>query len=91
MNRVLAISGSLRQRSLNTALIRSAVHLTPQGMEIAIYEGIGNLPLFNPDLEGVEPSVVLDFRAQLKRSSGVLISSPEYADGITGILKNALD
>lgn len=91
MNRVLAISGSLRQRSLNTALIRSAVHLTPQGMEIAIYEGIGNLPLFNPDLEGVEPSVVLDFRAQLKRSSGVLISSPEYAHGITGVLKNALD
>src|ERR1700730_7815224 len=91
MIRILAISGSLRQRSLNTALIRSAVHLTPQGMEIDVYEGIGNLPLFNPDLEGVEPSVVLDFRAQLKQSSGVLISSPEYAHGITGVLKNALD
>lgn len=91
MIRVLAISGSLRQRSLNTALIKSAAHLTPQGMEIEVYEGIGKLPLFNPDLEGFEPPSVLDFRNQLKRSSGVLISSPEYAHGVTGVLKNALD
>lgn len=91
MVRILAISGSLRKRSLNTALLQAATHLVPLGMEIQIYNNLGNLPLFNPDLEGSEPSSVLDFRSQLQRAQGLLIASPEYAHGITGVLKNALD
>lgn len=91
MIRILAISGSLRQSSLNTALLRAAVHLAPPGIEILIYGGLGTLPLFNADLEGFEPPSVHDFRAELRAARGVLIASPEYAHGITGVLKNGLD
>ena len=54
-------------------------------------EVFGSLPHFNPDLEGLEPPSVMDFRSQLRKADGVLIASPEYAHGITGVLKNALD
>lgn len=91
MARILAISGSLRQVSLNTALLRAAAHLSPPDLEICLYEGLGTLPLFNPDLEGFEPPSVLNFRSELHRAHGVLIASPEYAHGITGVLKNGLD
>ncbi len=63
----------------------------PPHIEISIYQGLGGLPLFNPDLEGFEAPEVMDFRAQLRIADGVLIASPEYAHGITGVLKNALD
>jgi NAD(P)H-dependent FMN reductase len=89
--RILAISGSLRAISLNTALLRAATSLAPEGVAISLYGGLGDLPHFNPDLEGAEPPSVLDFRTQLQRSDGVLISSPEYAHGVPGVLKNALD
>jgi chromate reductase len=90
--RILAISGSLRDASSNTAVLHAAALLAPEGVEIAIYKGLGSLPHFNPDLDG-EPALpaVLDFRSQLKASGGVLISSPEYAHGVPGVLKNALD
>ncbi|GAA6620984.1 NADPH-dependent FMN reductase [Scytonema sp. NUACC26] len=88
---ILAISGSLRSASSNTALLRSAITLAPKGVEIAMYNGLGNLPHFNPDLEGTELPSVKDFRTQLQISDGVLISSPEYAHGIPGVLKNVLD
>lgn len=65
--------------------------LAPPGVEIAIYGGIGALPHFNPDLEGAEPASVLDFREQIERSDGVLIACPEYAHGVPGTMKNALD
>lgn len=89
--RILAISGSLRAVSSNTALLRAATTLGPEGVEISLYGGLGTLPHFNPDLEGAEPPSVLDFRAQLQSADGVLISSPEYAHGVPGVLKNALD
>ena len=90
--RILAISGSLRDASSNTAVLHAAALLAPEGVEIAIYKGLGSLPHFNPDLDR-EPALptVLDFRSQLKASGGVLISSPEYAHGVPGVLKNALD
>jgi len=91
MIRILAISGSLRRSSSNTSLLRAVANLAPKGIEITLYDRLADLPHFNPDLEGSEPSAVLDFRAQLKRSDGVLISSPEYAHGVPGVLKNALD
>ena len=89
--RILAISGSLRQASSNTALLQAALSLSPQNVEMKLYGGLGNLPHFNPDLEPTEPSSVTDLRTQLRWSDGLLISSPEYAHGVPGVLKNALD
>lgn len=89
--RILAISGSLRRASANTALLRAAAALAPPGVEIAMYGGLGDLPHFNADLEETLPSSVRDFRARIRAVEGVLISSPEYAHGVPGVLKNALD
>ena len=89
--RILGISGSLRRGSSNTALLRAAAILAPSGVEIIVYSGLGNLPHFNPDLEEFEPPAVVDFRTQLQQCEGLLISSPEYAHGVPGVLKNALD
>ncbi len=91
ITRILAISGSLRAASSNTALLGAATTLAPENIQIAIYGGLGNLPHFNPDLEADQPPSVRDFRAQLQMSDGVFISSPEYAHGVPGVLKNALD
>jgi NAD(P)H-dependent FMN reductase len=88
---ILAISGSLRAGSSNTTLLRAAALLAPEGVEVELYEGVGDLPHFNPDIEDAPISSVLDFRAKLKAAAGVLISSPEYAHGVPGSLKNALD
>jgi NAD(P)H-dependent FMN reductase len=65
--------------------------LAPDHIKINIYGGLGDLPFFSPDLEEAEPPSVTDFRAQLQAVDGVLIASPEYAHGISGVLKNALD
>jgi|SRR5271165_7083070 len=92
MIRVLAISGSLRAASSNTILLNAAAALVPENVEVIIYRGLAELPPFNPDLDNdsVHPAVA-DFRSQLRKSSGVVISSPEYAHGVPGVLKNALD
>jgi NAD(P)H-dependent FMN reductase len=89
--RLLAISGSLRTVSSNTALLRAVALLAPEGMEVRLYGGLGELPHFNPDLEASEPPAVSDLRAQVRWADGLLISSPEYAHGVPGVLKNALD
>ena len=89
--RILAISGSLRRVSSNTALLRAAAALAPEGMEIVLYSGLGDLPHFNPDLEDAEPCQVTDLRVQVRLADGLLICSPEYAHGVPGVLKNALD
>ena len=91
MTRILAISGSLRSQSSNTTLLRAIAMLAPQSVSISIYEGIGDFPHFNPDLEETPGLAVLDFRRRLQESDAVLISSPEYAHGVPGVLKNALD
>lgn len=90
--RVVAISGSLRAGSSNGALLRAAAALAPPGMELVFYEDLGSLPHFNPDLDtDSPPETVKQFRAMLGAADGALISSPEYAHGIPGSLKNALD
>jgi NAD(P)H-dependent FMN reductase len=89
--RLLAISGSLRAVSSNTTLLQAAAALAPDGIEIVLYMGLGTLPHFNPDQEDEDFPTVRDFRAQLDAADGVLISSPEYAHGVPGSLKNALD
>ena len=89
--RILAISGSLRQFSSNTALLQAAIALSPKNIQMKLYDGLGDLPHFNPDLEPIEPPSVTDLRAQVKWSDGLAISTPEYAHGVPGVLKNALD
>jgi chromate reductase len=90
--KILAISGSLRATSLNTAVLQAASRLAPTGVTIEIFEGIGKLPFFNSDLDGDRlPSEVAEFRAVIGAADGLLISSPEYARGVAGVMKNALD
>jgi chromate reductase, NAD(P)H dehydrogenase (quinone) len=92
MPRILAISGSLRRASSNTALLEAMAQLASDGLEVDIYRGLADLPPFNPDLDGDVPQPAVDaFRAELARADAVLISSPEYAHGVPGVLKNALD
>ena len=91
MMQILAISGSLRAASTNTVLLNAAVALAPENLKIIVYAGLANLPHFNPDLDNDATEAVNDFRSQLAKSAGVIISSPEYAHGVPGVLKNALD
>jgi NAD(P)H-dependent FMN reductase len=89
--KIIAICGSLRAQSSNLALLRAATKIAA---EVQIYEGLANLPHFNPDddVEGATPPpLVAELRAMLAEADGILISSPEYAHGIPGSLKNALD
>lgn len=88
---VLAISGSLRAASINSAFCRAVAHLAPPSLRVTVYPGLGQLPLFNPDLEQSPPSSVQDFRSVVGRADALLIASPEYAHGISGAMKNALD
>jgi len=88
---ILAISGSLRAASPNTILLYAASALAPENLDVIVYDGLASLPHFNPDLDNDAPQAVTDFRSQLRKSAGIIISSPEYANGIPGVLKNAPD
>ncbi|MBW4471837.1 MAG: NAD(P)H-dependent oxidoreductase [Stenomitos rutilans HA7619-LM2] len=88
---ILAISGSLRAQSSNTALLQAAIVLAPDDVKIRLYGELGALPHFNPDLEPDEPLAVTRLRQQLRGCDGLLLCSPEYAHGVPGVLKNALD
>lgn len=90
--KILAISGSLRASSSNTAILRIVIKLAPDNVEIELYEGLGGLPYFNPDLDNDEPpEPIQSLRKELDNADGVLICTPEYAHNIPGSLKNLLD
>ncbi|HEY6141757.1 MAG TPA: NADPH-dependent FMN reductase [Thermoanaerobaculia bacterium] len=92
--KIVAISGSLRARSSNAALLRAAARVAPPGVGVTMYEGLGALPHFNPDLDeegSTPPAPVAALRRLLIEADAVLISSPEYAHGVPGVLKNMLD
>jgi chromate reductase, NAD(P)H dehydrogenase (quinone) len=92
---VLAISGSLRQGASNTALLEAASRVAPPGMSVRRYPSIAVLPHFNPDQDTVDgsnlPAVVAEFRAMIGGADALLLSTPEYAHGLPGSFKNALD
>lgn len=89
---LLAISGSLRRTSSNKTILQAAAALAPENIAITLSDSIANLPHFNPDSDTENPPpAVVDFRGQLQRTDGVLICTPEYAHGVPGALKNALD
>jgi NAD(P)H-dependent FMN reductase len=90
--KVIAISGSTRQNSINHKLIKAIADLSAASLETTIYDGIANLPQFNPDNDGdTVGKEVADFRQQLSNADGVIICTPEYAHGVPGTLKNAID
>lgn len=89
---ILGISGSLRTASVSTALLKSSATLVSGHVKLTIYDGLGDLPHFNPEIDReFAPPAISNFRSQLNNSAGVIISTPEYAHGIPGVLKNALD
>jgi NAD(P)H-dependent FMN reductase len=89
--KILAISGSARRLSTNTALLRALQAVAPESIVIDVFDGIGNLPVFSPDLDADPPESVRRFKQALLASDGVLIASPEYVRSIPGGLKNAID
>jgi NAD(P)H-dependent FMN reductase len=90
--RVLLVSGSLRTVSLNTAILRAIQRLAPASIETVFYTGMRDLPPFDPEEEANgAPDVVLEWAKGIAEADAVLISSPEYAHGVPGVLKNALD
>lgn len=96
MPHILTLSGSLRAESSNAALLAASRLLAPAGVTVAPYLGLAALPAFSPDLDTVEgepapPAAVSHWRSALQGADAVLISSPEYAHGLPGALKNALD
>ncbi|UVK39730.1 NAD(P)H-dependent oxidoreductase [Mesorhizobium sp. AR10] len=92
MLNLLALSGSLRAASTNSALIAALAQNAPSGCRVIVYDGLGRLPIFNPDDEGertpAEPSRLID---AVTSADGVIVSCPEYAHGVPGGVKNALD
>ena len=90
-DRIVAFAGSLRQGSYNRALLRAAQELAPEGMDVEIIE-IGGLPFYNADVEAQgDPPSVAAYKAALADADGLLIATPEYNDGIPGVLTTAID
>lgn len=90
--KILAISGSTREASTNTALLQTMKNLAPLGVDISVLYRLHALPVFSPDAEGENtPLVVREFLEVVSASDGIVISSPEYIRAIPGGLKNAID
>jgi chromate reductase len=89
---VCGIAGSLRRDSYNRALLRTAQELAPADVEIRIFDRIGELPLFNEDVERAgTPEPVAALRSAIAEADALLICTPEYNHGVPGVLKNAID
>src|SRR2546427_8690289 len=90
--RILGIAGSVRAGSFNRALIRAAVELSPEGLEVRAFEGLGAIPLYDADVEAKgDPPPVVALKAAIGDADALLIATPEYNYGVPGVLKNAID
>ena len=92
--RLLAISGSLRRASSNTAAVEALARIAPDAVRVIVYRDLAKLPPFNPDddVDGEpKPESVEALRELVGASNAIVIASPEYAHGVPGALKNALD
>ncbi|MFX0579411.1 NAD(P)H-dependent oxidoreductase [Nocardia nepalensis] len=91
--RILGVSGSLRRESLNTRLLAAVRSLAPAGMTIDVFDGLGDLPLYNGDLDSREgvPAPVDRWRDAVREVDGLIIVTPEYNSSIPGVVKNAID
>lgn len=89
---IFAVSGSLRPQSTVTALLRAAVALLPEGDHAEIHPSLAELPFFDPAIEPDDaPDVVQEFRARVEAADAFVVAAPEYAAGMPGVLKNALE
>lgn len=90
--RLVGISGSLRQGSFNTALLRNAVELLPEGTSLDIHT-LHGIPLYDGDAEAASglPDAVVALKEAIASADGVLLATPEYNNGIPGVFKNAID
>ncbi|MGX5843267.1 NADPH-dependent FMN reductase [Mesorhizobium sp. ArgA1] len=92
MIELLAISGSLRAASTNSALLAALAHNAPSDCRVGFYDGLGQLPIFNPDDEGERtPHEAARLIEAVTSADGIIVSCPEYAHGVPGGMKNALD
>ncbi|MGX5801606.1 NADPH-dependent FMN reductase [Bradyrhizobium sp. Arg314] len=92
MLNIIAISGSLRAASTNSALVAALAANAPADCRVEVYDGLGRLPIFNPDDEGERtPPEAARLIEAVTRADGVIVSCPEYAHGVPGGMKNALD
>jgi len=90
--RILAVSGSLRADSHNTSLLRAAAEAAPEGVEVELWSGIGDLPIYDQDLEGTDlPDAVHRLREDWAAADAILFATPEYNGSVPGGLKNAID
>lgn len=90
--RILGVCGSLQAESANLTLLRHAQSMMPPGVSMVIFDGIRDLPLFNPDLEGGPvPPAVRAWREAIAASDALFVASPEYGWSLPGALKNAVD
>ncbi len=90
--RVLLVSGSTRSGSTNTAVLRTVQGIAPDGVTTVLYEGLADLPAFNPDDEQAAlPAAAADLRQQIAAADAVLFCTPEYAGTLPGSFKNLLD
>ena len=87
---VLGIAGSLRKGSYNKSLLRAAVGLVPQDMNLEIFD-LEGIPVFNQDTEQKMPEKVKEFKSKIKEADAMLIATPEYNYSVPGVLKNAID
>jgi chromate reductase len=90
--RILAVPGSLRERSFNTSLLRAAAEAAPDGIEIELWEGLADLPIYDQELEdGEVPVSVQRLREDWAAADAILFATPEYNGSVPGGLKNAID
>ena len=92
MTKLVAISGSLRKASFNTALLRAALDMAPAGTEI-VEGSIKGIPLYDGDVEAADgiPEAVTRLKNLVAEADGVILFTPEYNNGIPGVFKNAID
>lgn len=88
--KILGFAGSLRTQSYNKALLRAAQTLTPEGVELEIFD-LEGMPLFNQDLENEPVQRLKEFKAKIRAADAILIATPEHNYSIPGVLKNAID
>jgi chromate reductase len=88
--RILGFVGSLRKGSYNKALMRAALELLPENVELEVFD-LSEIPPFNQDDERQPPQAVREFKAKVRAADAILIASPEYNYSVPGVLKNAID
>ena len=87
---ILGFAGSLRKGSYNRMLLRAAVELAPEDVELQTFD-LEGVPVFNQDLETTPPDIVKEFKRKIRAADAVLIVTPEHNYSVPGVLKNAID